>query len=153
MSKFTPENYPKEYIIGLSLTDQEAVERVVRYWSTLNEEVTAIVVEETDQGTVVHAKTGDTLREINWAQPNLTPNELDGYANRVYMFAGPRNLQTRRAQMLAVAVRAPEGVIGYDDVSADYLVIHLMGLGIKSLHPYGFNFWDHVTIGVLADSK
>jgi hypothetical protein len=140
--KYNPNRYPQEYIAGFMLADDEAVNRVLQHLLGVGVQVDAVVIEDGYHGTVVHTLHGDVLDEVNWADPTTAPKDLKGYANTVYMFAGPDAQQRRRAEMLAQATGAVKGVISMQDIEAESTLVQLMGSGMRIRKPKGWNFFS-----------
>src|SRR5258708_2446539 len=137
-SEWRPDNYPQDYVEGFSLPDNEAVQRVLQHLLGLGKQVDAVVVETNEQGTIVHTLSGDAMSEVNWARPQTEPKDLEGYARTVYQFAGPHDQQIRRAELLAQAANAKQGVMTMEQISADSTIVSFMSIGLKVRKPEGW---------------
>ncbi len=128
-------NYPPEYMVGFYVRDEEAINAYLTYLAIRGAQLEGVVVEETPHGTVVYARIDDALEEINWAEPNTMPEGLPGYANTVWQFAGPDEVQKRRAALLAERAVEDKDVRNLDEVKRTFIMMQLMGRGIILLEP------------------
>jgi len=128
------QKYPPEYMVGFYVSDQEAINAYLTYLAIRGAQLEGVVVENTAEGTVVYAQIDDSLEQINWGEPNSFPEDLPGFAETVYQFAGPTEVQQRRAEQLAKRVQGEHRVKSLDEITSDYEVEQLLGRGMILLN-------------------
>lgn len=92
--------YPKEYLAGFEIPDEEAVARVVDALSA-EEKPEVVVLDDNGTNPTVYLRRNGTLTQVNWAEPGKRPRDYEEYASTFWSFAGPNDVQFERSLLLA----------------------------------------------------
>jgi hypothetical protein len=144
--KESPRSY-QEYKNEFLRSDYDVVDRELQYLNRFTEEypdagpITAVFLEDTYEGKAsvwVSLKKG--LKEINWAHPGLTVDKYEEYympGANVYRIDGPKEIQKRRAILLAYKLSVPVGSINFADQKRS---LHWISQGLVTLFSPGEGF-------------
>jgi len=105
---FNFDGYPQEVRDSfLTEADATAVDRIVAHLRESEETPKAIQLEHTNTGSWVHLAYLGTSIGVNWANPQKYPKDYPEYERTYYGPIGPKDVQTRRANLLSVKLGIP----------------------------------------------